>query len=177
MQKRSIVLVGLMGVGKTTIGRRLAKQLGLPFRDADAEIEKAAGRSVKEIFQDFGENAFREGERKVIARLLEGSPIVLATGGGAWMDAETRVAVGASSAISIWLKADLDVLVKRTGKRNTRPLLANGDPEAILAELMEKRNPVYAQADLHVDSCAGPHEVTVDKVMEVLAGFVERKQS
>lgn len=174
MQNRSIVLIGLMGVGKTTIGRRLAKQLGMPFHDADAEIEKAAGRSVKEIFQDFGENAFRDGERKVISRLLEGSPIVLATGGGAWLDEDTRARVKAK-AVSVWLKADVDVLVQRTARRNTRPLLADGDPKTILAELIQVRNPVYAQADLHVDSCAGPHETTVDKVMEALAAMNEQK--
>lgn len=164
---RPVVLIGLMGVGKTTVGRRLARALGLGFRDADEEIERAAGRSVSEIFDDFGETAFREGERKVIARLLEGPPIVLALGGGAFVDPETRARVQ-ESGISIWLRADVDTLVKRVAKRNTRPLLRDSDPRAVLQRLLESRTPAYAEADIHVDAAAGSHQATLDKIMQAL---------
>ncbi|WP_019961158.1 shikimate kinase [Woodsholea maritima] len=165
---QTLVLVGLMGVGKTTVGRRLAKRIGRPFKDADIEVERAAGRSVSEIFAEFGEAAFREGERKVIARLLEApKPMVLALGGGAFVDPTTRALVK-DKAISIWLKADLDTLMERVGRRDTRPLLRAEDPRAVMAELMEKRTPAYAEADISVDSTNGSHTTTVDDILVAL---------
>lgn len=148
---RPIALVGLMGCGKTTVGARLAAMLNAPFRDADAEIVKAAGRSIPDIFESLGEEAFRDGEKRVIARLLEAGPMVLATGGGAFMAAETRAAVKASGA-AVWLRADLDTLVERTGRKNTRPLLRGGDPRVILQGLIDQRYPLYAEADIVVES-------------------------
>ena len=165
---RSIVLIGLMGAGKTAVGRRLANWLDLPFTDADSEIEQAAGQSIKEIFAEHGEAYFREGERKVIARLLEGGPQVLATGGGAYMSPETRAAIKARG-ISVWLKADLRVLLKRVGRRDNRPLLSVDDPEAVMKRLMAERNPVYAEADITVESREVPHEVIVGAVVDGLA--------
>lgn len=165
---RSIVLIGLMGAGKTAVGRRLANQLGLPFVDADTEIEVAAGATVSEIFAEHGEAYFRQGERKVIARLLDGGPQVLATGGGAYINAETRAAIKAKG-ISVWLKADLKVLMKRVGRRDNRPLLAGGDPEQVMKKLMLERYPIYAEADLTVESRDVPHEVIVAAVIEALA--------
>jgi len=164
---RTIVLVGLMGAGKSCIGRRLATRLGLPFRDADAEIERAAGCSIEDIFELHGEAAFREGENRVICRLLAEAPHVLATGGGAFMNPETRAAIG-ERAISVWLRADLELMLKRTGRRNNRPLLKRGDPRKILSELMVQRYPVYGAADLVVDSVDGPPEVTVERVLDAL---------
>ncbi|WP_321323032.1 shikimate kinase [uncultured Parasphingorhabdus sp.] len=164
---RSIVLVGLMGVGKTTVGRRLAKRLGLDFVDADEEIEQAAGLTVEEIFSRFGEDYFRDGERRVIARLMEGERQVIATGGGAFMNPETRALI-LENALSIWLDADLDTLVKRVARRNTRPLLKSGDPAKILADLAAVRNPVYATAHIHVMGNDSPHEITVEKIIEAL---------
>lgn len=164
---RIIVLVGLMGAGKTCIGKRLAKRLGLPFADADAAIEKAAGCTIPEIFAQRGEAAFREGERKVIARLMDDPPHVLATGGGAFMDAETRARIK-ERAISIWLRAELDVLLKRTARRSNRPLLNAGDPREVLERLIAVRYPVYAEADITIDSNDLPADVTVDKVMAAL---------
>lgn len=166
---RSIVLVGLMGAGKTSIGRRLAVRLGLPFVDADQEIEQAAGCTVEDFFARFGEGAFREGERRVIARLLDESPRVIATGGGAYMDASTRAAIAARGC-AVWLKADLDTLYKRVRRRSNRPLLKAGDPRAVLAELMERRYPVYAEAELVVESRDGPHETVVEDAVRALAG-------
>ena len=165
---RSIVLVGLMGAGKSAIGKRLAARLGLPFHDSDEEIEKAAGMSVADIFARFGEAHFREGERRVIERLLAGPPIVLATGGGAFMNAETR-AVIRGRAVSIWLRASIPVLLARVSGRTHRPLLNRGDPEEILATLSARRNPVYALADLVVDSTENPPDMTTDSVMDALA--------
>jgi shikimate kinase len=165
--KRSVVLIGLMGAGKTAVGRRLANWLDLPFIDADSEIEAAAGQSIKEIFAKHGEAYFRDGERKVIARLLEGGPQVLATGGGAYMSPETRATVKAKG-VSIWLKADLRVLLKRVGRRDHRPLLAAGDPEAVMKTLMAERNPVYAEADITVESRDVPHEVVLGAVVDAL---------
>lgn len=163
-----LVLVGLMGAGKTTVGRRLAKRLGRRFVDADEEIEQAAGMSVGDYFDQYGEPAFREGERRVIARLLdEAKPIVLATGGGAYMDAETRATIQAK-ATSIWLKADLDLLIARTSKRNTRPLLRNGDPREILQGLMDKRYPIYAQSNVTVETGNVPHDEVVDLIITAL---------
>jgi len=164
---RGVVLVGLMGAGKSSVGRRLAKYLGLPFYDADQEIEKAAGCSIPEIFSRHGEAAFRSGERRVIARLLEGGGHVLATGGGAFMDPETRAKI-AEKGISIWLSADLDVLLERVLRRDNRPLLKQGDPEKILRQLMVERDPVYAQADLIVKTGQGPHEAVVAQIVEAL---------
>lgn len=163
----SIVFVGSMGAGKSTIGRRLAARLGMPFVDADAEIERAAGCSIEDIFAIHGEPAFRDGERKVIARLLAGPPHVLATGGGAFMDPETRAAIRAAG-ISIWLRADLDLLMARVSRRNGRPLLAKGEPREVLRRLMDERHPTYAEADIVVDSVDGPHERTLQAVLRSL---------
>jgi len=165
---RPIVLVGLMGAGKTTIGRRLAAALMLPFIDADEEIERAAGLPVAEIFARHGEPDFRRGERRVIERLLQGGSHVLATGGGAFMDPETRALVRAQ-AISVWLRADIDVLMRRVEKRDNRPLLQGGDPRAVLERLMAERYPIYAQADVTVDSNNGPHGAAVTLVLQALA--------
>ena len=162
--ERPIVLVGLMGAGKTSVGKRLAQRLGLPFRDADAEIEAAAACTIEEIFERHGEPAFRDLERRVILRLLESGPCVLATGGGAFMDAETRANV-ARLGVSVWLRAELDVLVKRVKRRNNRPLLKKGDPQQILGDLMTVRHPVYATADVIVESLDGPHEASVEAVV------------
>ena len=167
---RSIVLVGLMGAGKTSIGRRLAARLGLPFHDADVEIELAAGCSISELFTRFGEAEFRAGERRVIRRLLAGEPMVLATGGGAFMDAETRATVR-RDAVSLWLRASLPTLVRRVSQRSHRPLLANGDPAVILQGLIDKRHPVYAEADLVVDCSDESPEHTTGRVLEALLGW------
>jgi shikimate kinase len=164
---RTIVMVGLMGAGKTSIGRRLAQRLGLPFVDADHEIESAAGCTIEEIFERYGEAAFRDGERKIIQRLLEQPPHVLATGGGAFIDPETRASIKAAG-ISVWLKADLDVLTRRVSRRTNRPLLKRGEPRDILAMLMEQRYPVYAEADICIDSLDAPAEMTVERVMEAI---------
>lgn len=164
----SIVLIGLMGAGKTAVGRRLAACLDLPFRDADCEIEAAAGQSIKEIFAEHGEAYFRTGERKVIARLLENGPQVLATGGGAYMDPDTRAAIK-EHGTSIWLKANLRVLMKRVGRRENRPLLQVDNPEAVMKKLMAERNPVYARADITVESREVPHEVMVGNIVDALS--------
>jgi shikimate kinase len=166
--RRTVVLIGLMGAGKSSVGRRLAEALGAAFRDSDDEIAAAAGMEIPDIFAELGEPAFRAGERRVIARLLEGPPHVLATGGGAFMDAGTRALI-AESAVSVWLRADLDTLVERTSRRNDRPLLKTGDPREILARLMAARDPVYAGADVTVDSRAGgPHEEVVAAILAAL---------
>lgn len=170
---RSVVLIGLMGAGKSCVGRRLATRLGTEFRDSDVEFETAAGCSISEYFAQHGEPAFRDGERRVIARLMEGVPCVLATGGGAFCDPETRARIK-TNAISIWLRADLDLLVKRTAGRDHRPLLKQGDPREILARLMEVRYPLYAEADLTVDTTDEPPDVTVSTVLDRLAAFVEQ---
>jgi shikimate kinase len=171
--KRPIVLVGLMGAGKSCIGKRLASHLGLPFVDADREIEAAAGCSIPDIFSLHGEKAFRDGERRVIQRLL-GNPVhVLATGGGAFVDPTTRALVK-ERGLSIWIRADLDLLLKRVSRRNDRPLLQNVDPRAKLAELIELRHPFYAEADVIVDSADGPPEVTLGRVMEALDDYFGR---
>lgn len=168
VQSKTIVLVGLMGAGKTTVGRRLAKRLNRPFMDADEEIERSAGRSVSEIFEDFGETAFRDGERKVICRLLsEEEPMVLALGGGAFVNDQTR-AVIRSTALSIWLKADLDTLMNRVGKRDTRPLLRASDPKTVMESLMRQRAQFYAQADIAVDTDVGTHDTTVEAIVSSL---------
>jgi shikimate kinase len=171
---RTVVLVGLMGAGKTSVGRRLAQLLGVPFVDSDAEIEAAANATVAEIFEREGEAAFRDGERRVISRLLEGPVMVMATGGGAFMDPRTRVKIH-EAAVSVWLRADLDVLVQRVSRRKTRPLLNHGDPREILERLIALRYPVYAEADLVVDSRPGPTETTVQNVLEQLYRFFEEE--
>lgn len=165
---RSIVLIGLMGAGKTAVGRRLANRLGLPFIDADTEIEVAAGASISEIFAEHGEAYFRQGERKVIGRLLENGPQVLATGGGAYMNPDTRANIKAHG-LSVWLKADIKVLMKRVGRRDNRPLLAAGDPEKVMKKLMEERYPIYAEADVTVESRDVPHDVIVGAVIDAIA--------
>jgi shikimate kinase len=165
---RTIVLVGLMGAGKSKIGRRLAARLGLPFFDSDQEIEAAAGETIEEIFANRGERTFRDGERRVIARLLTQPVHVLATGGGAFMDAATRAAIRRRG-VSLWLRADLDVLVQRVSRRTDRPLLNAGDPREILAQLIERRHPVYGEADLVVDSGDGSAEATVNRAIAALA--------
>jgi shikimate kinase len=169
---RPVVLVGLMGCGKSCVGRRLSVQLGLPFLDSDAEFETSAGCSISEYFAQHGEPQFREGERKVIARLLHGQPCVLATGGGAFCDAETRAAIK-HSAISVWLRAGIDLLVKRTSGRDHRPLLKQGDPQDILSRLMTVRYPLYAEADLTIDTTDDSPDLTVAAVLDALALHVE----
>jgi shikimate kinase len=166
---KSIVMIGLMGCGKSAVGRRLAVRLGLPFVDADEEIEKAAGQSIEDIFTEHGEPYFREGERKVLARLMRSGPQVLATGGGAFTNADTRAAI-ADRGISVWLKAELPLLVRRVAKRNNRPLLKGGDPQAVMQKLMDVRYPTYALADLTVESRDVPHDVIVAEIIERLAG-------
>jgi len=172
LRARTITLVGLMGVGKTSVGKRLATALDLPFRDADIEVETAAGRSIPDIFADLGEAAFREGERRVIARLLDDPPHVLATGGGAFMNAETRALIKSKS-ISIWLRADVEVLARRVARKDNRPLLTGKDPISVLRDLAETRYPIYAEADLLVDSGDAPHHVTLDNVIKALAAYLE----
>jgi shikimate kinase len=169
---KSIVMVGLMGCGKSAVGRRLAAKLGLPFIDADEEIERAAGKSIEDIFAEHGEAHFRDGERKVIARLLRSGPQVLATGGGAFMSDETRQAI-AESGISVWLQADLPVLMRRVAKRDNRPLLKTDDPEAVMRELMDTRYPVYAKADITVESRDVPHDTIVADILERLARVLQ----
>jgi shikimate kinase len=164
---RSIVMVGLMGAGKTSIGRRLAQKLHVPFIDSDTEIEKAANETIAEIFARDGEAVFRAGERRIIARLLDGPVQVLATGGGAFMDPSTRARVR-ERGISVWLRADLETLLERTSRRQHRPLLNGGDPRAVLSRLIETRYPVYAEADITIDSLAGPTDATVQKLLAAL---------
>src|SRR5262245_47805505 len=172
--RRSLVLVGMPGSGKSAVGRRLAARLDIAFVDADEEIERAAGKPIMDIFKDHGEAYFREGERKVIARLLGSGPQVLATGGGALMAAETRDNIRRSG-VSIWLKAELAVLMRRVLKRNTRPLLEK-DPEGVMRQLMEARYPVYATADITVESRDLPHDTVVEEIIEALArpGLLDR---
>jgi shikimate kinase len=167
--RRSIVLVGMMGAGKSSIGRRVATRLGIPFVDADAEIEKAAGMTITDIFAIRGEAEFRAGEARVITRLLEGGPQVLATGGGAFANPDTR-AVIAAKGISIWLKAEFEVLMKRIKRRHDRPLLKTDDPGATLRKLMQERDPIYALADLTVQSRDVLHDKIVDEIVSALAG-------
>lgn len=165
---RPIVLVGLMGVGKTTVGRRLAQRLDLTFVDADEEIEAAAGMTVAEIFERFGESYFRDGERRVIARLVDGTPKVIATGGGAFMNEETRTLI-LDRATAVWLEADIEVLVERVGRRATRPLLKGRNPRDVLRDLAKVRNPIYALAPIHIRSQPSPHDATVKAILKALS--------
>ena len=165
---RPIVLVGLMGVGKSTIGRRLAARLGIDFVDADQEIEHAASQSVAEIFEKYGEAHFRDGERRVIARLIDGSAKVIATGGGAFMNDATRALI-LEKALAVWIDADINILAERVSRRDTRPLLKGKDPKAVLSALAEVRNPIYQLAQIHVRSEIAPSETTVDAIMEKLS--------
>jgi len=165
---RTIVLVGLMGAGKSKIGRRLAARLNLPFFDSDHEIEMAAGESIEEIFANRGERVFRDGERRVIVRLLDQPVHVLATGGGAFMDELTRRAIERRG-VSLWLRADLDVLVSRVSRRNNRPLLKVGDTRIVLGELIERRYPVYGEANVIVESGEASPELTVTRAIAALA--------
>jgi len=165
--KQTVALVGMMGAGKSSLGRRLAGRLNVPFKDADSEIEAAAGCSINEIFDRFGEPGFRDGERKVIARLLSEPPHVLATGGGAFVDDETRARIKAT-ALSVWINVPIDVLIERVGRRETRPLLRQGDPREIMMRLLAEREPTYAEADLTIDSEDAPHGAAVEKILAAL---------
>jgi shikimate kinase len=165
---RSIVLVGLMGAGKSTVGKRLAKRLGLPFVDSDEEIERAADQSISDMFDRFGEANFRDGERRVIARLIDGPPRVIATGGGAFINEETRKLI-LQTCIAIWLDADLETLAERVSRRDHRPLLKDKEPLPLLQELAARRNSIYAEAHLHVRTEASPHERAVDRIIAALA--------
>ena len=169
---RTIVMVGMMGAGKSSVGRRLAARLGLPFVDADTEIERAANATIPEIFETHGEDYFRDGERRVIQRLLDGSPKVLATGGGAFVSAETRAAIRAAG-VSIWLKADRDLILQRVKRRSNRPLLKSGDPEATIDRLLAVRNPIYAEANIHVQSRDVAHEIVMADILAALLAWVE----
>ncbi|NKB83267.1 shikimate kinase [Brucella grignonensis] len=169
-----VVLVGLMGAGKSTVGRKVATMLGLPFRDADNEIESAARMTVPELFEAYGEAEFRDLERRVILRLLEDGPMVLATGGGAYMNAETREAIAANG-VSVWLNAELDVLMERVSRRQNRPLLRNDDPRGVMQRLMNERYPVYALADLHVMTRDDKKEVIAGELIDVLTEHLDKK--
>jgi len=167
-QRRTIVLVGLMGVGKSTVGKRLAGRLHLPFVDADHEIEAAAGLTITEIFERYGEAHFRDGERRVIQRLIDGRPKVIATGGGAFMNGDTRALI-LDRATAVWLDADIDVLAERVARREGRPLLKDRSPREVLAELAERRNPYYALAPIHIRSEPQPHDAAVEAILKALA--------
>ena len=174
--RRSVVLVGLMGCGKSSVGKRLAAKLGMPFIDADEEIEKVAAKSISEIFADQGEEFFRDRERKVIGRLLANGPQVLATGGGAYLHADTRSSIR-DMGISVWLRAELAVLMRRVGKRDTRPLLKTGNPEATMRKLMDARYPVYAEAEITVESRDEPHETIVTEIVNRLADVLASRSA
>ncbi len=172
MQTNKIILIGLMGCGKTSIGRVLSKRLGLTFIDADSEIEAAAGCSISDIFSLYGEKAFRDGEKRVMERLLKGDSYVLATGGGAFLDQKIRELCKTNS-ISIWLKADIDLLVKRTSSWKVRPLLKNGNPREIIENLMEKRYPIYSEADIIVDTFDETLEKTTNRILDALKKHID----
>lgn len=176
LHARTIALVGLMGVGKSTVGRRLARRLGLPFADGDVEIESAAGMTVSDIFASLGEGEFRAGEARVMRRLLEGPRLVLATGGGAMLNAETR-GLMKTHAVTVWMRADLETIVQRVQRRDTRPLLRGRDPLEALRSLAEARYPVYGEADVTVDVAGGAHAQAVEAIVRALAahGAVEGK--
>jgi len=171
---RTVVMVGMMGAGKSSVGRRLAARLGLPFVDADTEIEQAANATISEIFERHGEAYFRDGERRVIRRLLDGQPKVLATGGGAFMLPETRGAIR-ENGVSIWLKADRDLILSRVRRRSNRPLLKTGDPETVIDRLIAERQPVYAEADIHIQSRDVAHDVVIDDILAALAEHLGRE--
>ncbi len=171
---RTLVMVGMMGAGKSSVGRRLAARLGLPFVDADSEIEAAANATITEIFERHGEAYFRDGERRVIQRLLEGAPKVLATGGGAFIQPETRAAIAAHG-ISIWLVADRDLILSRVKRRQTRPLLKNGDPVEIVDRLLRERSPIYAEADIHIRSRDVAYDDVIDDILAALVARLEPK--
>src|SRR5438067_8377622 len=168
-----VVLVGLMGVGKSTVGRRLAKRLGLPFVDSDSAIEDAAGYTAAEVFERYGEQDFRDGERRLVARLIDGEIRVIATGGGAYVDARTRQLLN-ERAITVWLDAPVEILAERTSRRDTRALLRKGDPKAVLQKLSEERRPSYAEAHIHVRSGDGAHKDVVDAIIAALENYLER---
>lgn len=170
---RPVVLVGLMGVGKSTVGRRLARRLGLPFIDSDAEIEDAAGYTAAEIFERFGERDFRDGERRIVARLIDGEIRVIATGGGAYVDPNTRRLLN-ERAITVWLDAPVEILTERTSRRDTRAQLRNGDPKAVLRKLADERRPSYSEAHIHVKSGDGAHQEVVDAILSALEEYIER---
>jgi shikimate kinase len=172
--ERTIVLVGMMGAGKSVVGRRLAARLGTPFVDSDSEIEVAAGMSIAQFFDRYGEAEFRQGERRVILRLLEDSPCVLSTGGGAFMDPDTRALIH-KKAISVWLKADVRVLLERALRRDDRPLLRE-NPHEKMQKLLEQREPIYAQADITVESDERPAEDTVERIVKFLAGHTKERK-
>ncbi len=172
--RTTIALIGMMGAGKTTIGRRLAKALHMPFKDADAEIERAAGMAVGELFERHGEESFRNGEAQVIERLLSGQPIVLATGGGAVTHAQTRRLLK-ERALTVWLRADLDTLARRATRRPTRPLLKTDDPRGVIEKLLKDREPFYAAADIVIESQPGPHARTVDEMLAKIRHYTEKE--
>ena len=170
---RPVVLVGLMGVGKSTVGRRLAKRLGLPFVDSDAAIEDASGFPAAEVFERYGERDFRDGERRLVARLVEGEVRVIATGGGAYIDPTTRKLLN-ERAITVWLDAPIDILTERTSRRDTRAQLRNGDPKAVLEKLSKERRPSYEEAHIHVKSGDGAHKDVVDAIIQALEEYLSR---
>ncbi len=176
LSARSIVLVGMPGSGKSSIGRRLGQRLGLEFSDADAEIERAANMTIPELFQTKGEAEFRKGEQKVIARLLESGPQVIATGGGAFMNADTRTRIK-EKGVSIWLKADVETLLKRVKRKSNRPLLQNPDPEGTLRNLLAAREATYAEADLTITSCEVPHEEVVEAIVKLLDTSLSKRET
>jgi len=171
---RPVVLVGLMGVGKSTVGRRLARRLGLPFVDSDAEIEDAAGLSAAEVYERYGESDFRDGERRLVARLIEGDVRVIATGGGAYVDSRTRELLN-QRAITVWLDAPVDILTERTSRRDTRAQLRNGDRKATLARLADERRRSYEEAHIHVKSGDGAHKEVVDSIIDALEAYLSRR--
>lgn len=168
---RTIVMVGMMGAGKSSVGRRLASRLGMAFADADTEIEQAANQTIPEIFEQHGEAYFRDGERRVIQRLLEGTPKVIATGGGAFIQPDTRAAI-LEKGVSIWLKADRDLLLQRVKRRNNRPLLKAGDPAEVMEKLIAERYPVYEEAAIHIQSRDVAHDVVIDDILVALADYL-----
>jgi shikimate kinase len=173
---RPVVLVGLMGVGKSTVGRRLARRLGLPFVDSDAAIEDASGLSAAEVYERFGEDDFRDGERRLVARLIEGEVRVIATGGGAYVDARTRKLLN-EHAITVWLDAPVDILAERTSRRDTRAQLRNSDPKSVLERLNEERRPSYEEAHIHVKSGNGAHKEVVDAIVRALEAHMEGRRA
>ena len=175
LRAHPIALVGLMGVGKTTVGRRLSKRLGVPFYDSDEEIEQASGRTVAGYFRDHGEADFRAGERRVIERILDGRPLILATGGGAFIPPATREILQAR-AITVWLKGDFETIMERVSRKDTRPLLQVPDPRGRMRELMDERYPIYAQAHVTVPIAKGPHIRTVNKVLRYLDKHIKENR-